>query len=295
MKLEGTITALVTPFTSQGIDEGGLAQNIRKQIAAGVNGILVLGSTGEAATLSQEEQVRVITLAVSEAKGKVPVWVGTSSNCTQQTIEKTLKAKELGADGVLVSAPYYNKPTQEGIFRHFEALTSAVDIPVMIYNIPGRCAVNIEPATLLRIAGLPNIVAVKESSGNIQQTSEFILTVVSKYPNFKVFSGDDGMILPMISLGAVGIVSVVSNLIPEEILALSRASLKGDLQRARELHFKLLPFFKVAFIETNPVPIKSAMGLCGLPAGGCRLPLYKMSAENLAKLRQELESMGLLK
>lgn len=294
MRLEGTITALVTPFIGQQLDEEGLVQNIHHQIAAGVSGILVLGTTGEAATLSHEEQERVISLAVREAKGKVDVWVGTGSYCTRQAIEKTQRAKELGADGVLVVTPYYNKPSQEGVFRHYEALTAAVEIPVMLYNIPGRCGINIEPTTLLRIAGLPNIVGVKESTGNIQQTSEIILAMAGKYPDFKVFSGDDALILPMMALGAVGIVSVVSNLIPEQIVALSNALLQGDLQRAREIHFRLLPFIKVAFIESNPVPIKSAMELCGLPAGGCRLPLYKMEVENLSKLRQQLVEMQLI-
>lgn len=294
MRIEGTITALVTPFVDQQLDEEGLAQNIQRQIAGGVNGILVLGSTGEASTLSHDEQERVISIAVREAKGKVAVWVGTGSYCTRQTIQRTQRAKELGADGVLVVTPYYNKPTQEGIFRHFEALTSAVEIPVLLYNIPGRCGVNIEPATLLRIAGLPNIVGVKESTGNIQQTSEFIHAVAGKYPNFRVLSGDDSLILPMIALGAVGIISVVSNLIPEQIVALTKAAMQGDFKSAREIHFQLLPFFKVAFIETNPVPIKSAMELCGMPAGACRLPLYQMSAENLSKLHQQLVAMRLI-
>lgn len=295
MKLEGTITALITPFNGQEIDAEGFIRIIRMQIAAGVNGILVLGSTGEAATLSQDEQELVMTLAVKEAKGKVLVWVGTGSNCTRQMIEKTKKAKELGADGALVVAPYYNKPTQEGLYRHFEALACAVEFPVMVYNIPGRCGVNIELSTLLKIAALPHVVGIKESTGNIQQTSEFIHTVVGKYPDFKVFSGDDGMILPMMALGAVGIISVVSNLIPEQIVALTKALTEEDMQRAREIYFKLLPFFKVAFIETNPVPIKSAMELCGLPSGGCRLPLYQLSTESLGRLQHELEVLGLLK
>lgn len=294
MRLEGTITALVTPFIDQQLDEAGLIQNIRRQIAAGVNGILLLGTTGEASTLSHNERERVIAMAVAEAKGKVTIWVGTGSYCTRQTIENTLKAKALGADGALVVTPYYSKPTQEGIYRHFEALTAAVDIPILVYNIPGRSSINIEPATLLRMAALSNIVGVKESSGNIQQASEFLHAVQSRYPHFKVFSGDDALILPMMALGAVGIVSVVSNLLPEQIVALANAALRGDFQRARDMHFQLQPFIKVAFIETNPVPIKTAMSLCGMPAGGCRLPLYQMSAENLNALRQQLMQMQLI-
>lgn len=291
---QGTMTALVTPFIDQQLDVQGLIQNIRYQISSGVDGILLLGTTGEASTLSQEEQEKVISLAVKEAKGKVSVWIGTGSYCTQQTIKKTQQAADLGADGALVVTPYYNRPTQEGIYRHFEALTQAVSIPIMLYNIPGRCGTSIEVPTVLRIAALPNIMGIKEASGNIQLASEIIHTVMRKWPNFKVFSGDDALTVPMMALGAVGIISVVSNLIPVQVVALTKAALQGDFAKARQLHFQLFPLYKAAFIETNPIPIKNAMNLCNMPAGECRLPLYQMSVENLSFLRKVLLQMELI-
>jgi len=259
MKFTGTITALVTPFIDQELDEGGLAYNIRHQIAKGINGILPLGSTGESPTLSSEEQARVISIAVKEAHGKVPVWVGTGSYCTRQTIEKTKRAKDLGADVALIVTPYYNKPTQEGIYRHFEAISSSIEMPIVIYNIPGRCGINIETPTLMRIAGLPNILGVKESSGNINQVGDVLHSIVEKYPHFLVFSGDDAFTLPMMALGASGVVSVVSNLVPTQVIALVNAALQGKFDLAREIHYQLLPLYKTAFIETNPAVTRSSM------------------------------------
>lgn len=294
MKLSGTITALVTPFINQGLDEEGLAYNIGYQIAKGINGILPLGTTGESSTLSPEEQARVISIAVREANGKVPVWVGTGSYCTRQTIEKTKRAKDLGADVALIVTPYYNKPTQEGIYRHFEAVSEHVEIPIVVYNIPGRCGTNIETSTLMRIAGLPNIIGVKEASGNINQAGDVLHSIVEKYPHFLLFSGDDALTLPMIALGAVGVVSVVSNLVPDHVIALVNAALQGCFELARDIHYQLLPLYKTAFIETNPIPIKTAMELCGMPSGGCRLPLYQMASENINILRQLLLEMRLM-
>lgn len=293
MKLEGTITAMVTPFIDQKLDLEGLITNIRFQIASGVDGILLLGTTGEVSTLTQTEKEQVITTAVQEANGRVPVWIGTGSYSTQQTIENTKVAKNLGANGALVVTPYYNKPTQEGIYRHFEALSNAVDIPIMLYNIPGRCGINVETATMLRIANLPNIVGVKEASGLVQQAGEVFYEVCNKYPNFKIFSGDDILTLPMMSLGAVGVISVVSNLIPHKIVALTKAALKGDFGIARQLHFELLPLYKAAFFETNPIPIKAAMEICGMPAGDCRLPLCKISDQNMEKLQLQLKQLNI--
>jgi 4-hydroxy-tetrahydrodipicolinate synthase len=295
MRFKGAITALITPFIGQELDEEGLAENIRYQIAQGINGILPLGTTGEASTLSLEEQSRVIAIAVKEAKGKVPIWVGTGSYCTRQTIAKTKQAKELGADVALIVTPYYNKPTQEGIYRHFEAIATSVEMPFVVYNIPGRCGTNIDTATLMRIAELPNMIGVKESSGNINQAGDILHTIVKKHPHFLVFSGDDVFTLPMMALGAVGVISVVSNLVPAQIIALANAALQGRFDLAREIHYQLLPLFKAAFIETNPVPIKTAMHLCGMPSGDCRLPLYQMAPENLTLLRQLLVQMHLIK
>lgn len=292
--MKGTITALITPFINQMLDEEGLAYNIDYQITQGINGILLLGTTGEASTLSPEEHQKVISIAVQRAKGKIPIWVGTGSYCTRQTIEKTKCAKDLGADVALIVTPYYNKPSQEGIYRHFEAIAKNVDIPIVVYNIPGRCSTNIETATMMRIAHLPNIIGVKEASGNIQQAGDIIHTIVKKYPHFLVFSGDDALTLPMMALGAVGVISVVSNLIPAQVIALTNAALEERFDLAREIHHQLLPLYKTAFIETNPVPIKTAMNLCGMPSGDCRLPLYQMSPENLKCLNELLLKMQLI-
>ena len=260
----------------------------------GIDGLFLLGTTGESSTLLQEEQARIISIGVKEANKKVPVWVGTGSYCTRQTIEKTKRAKDLGADVALIVTPYYNKPTQEGIYRHFETIAASVEMPIVVYNIPGRCGANIETPTLLRIAGLPNIIGVKESSGNISQVGDVLGTVVKKYPNFSVFSGDDALTLPMMALGAVGAVSVVSNLIPSQVIAQVNAALQGRFDLARELHYQLLGLYKTAFIETNPIPIKTAMGLCGMPAGKCRLPLCQMAQGNRKILRQLLVQMQLM-
>lgn len=294
MKIQGVITALITPFINGELDEEGLADNILYQMSYGINGILLLGTTGEPATLTPQEEHKVISIAVRKAKGKLPVWVGTGTYSTKLTIEKTKKAKDLGADIALIVTPYYNKPTQEGIFRHFEAITSAVDIPIVVYNIPGRCGTNIETPTLLRIAGLPNVIGVKEASGSIIQAGDVIHSVTGRHPNFSVLCGDDALTLPMISMGALGIISVVSNLVPGQIVALTRAALEGNFDSAKEWHYKLLPLYKAAFIETNPVPIKTAMNLCGLSAGECRLPLYQMAPDNINQLRQLLIQMQLI-
>lgn len=285
MKLRGTITAMVTPFINGELDEEGFASNVNYQIEQGVSGILPLGTTGEASTLSPSEQGRIINIAVEKAQGRVPVWIGTGSYCTRQTIEKTKRAKDLGADIALIVTPYYNRPTQEGIFRHFEAITAAIEIPIVIYNNPGRCSTNIEAVTLRRIAELPNIIGVKESPENINHAGDVIYTIAQNHPNFSVLSGDDALTLPMMALGAVGVVSVVSNLMPARIVALVEAIERGDYEMARTLHYQLLPFYKAAFIETNPIPIKTAMQLCGMPSGECRLPLSVMAPENVEILR----------
>lgn len=294
MKFEGTITALITPLIDQELDEEGLAMNIHTQIQHGVDGIFLLGSTGESSTLSLEEQKQVIKIGVREAKGKVPIWAGTGSYSTQQAIEKTKTAKDLGADVALIVAPYYNKPTQEGIYRHYEAIATRVEIPIVVYNIPGRCGINIETSTLKRMASLPNIVGIKESPSNINQVGDIIHTVCAEHPHFRVFSGDDILTLPMMALGAAGVVSVVSNLLPARVNAQVQAALQGQLELARKMHHQLLPLYHAAFIETNPVPIKAAMHLCGMPSGGCRLPLCPLAPENLHFLRQLLVRMQLI-
>lgn len=284
MKLRGTFTAMITPFKGNLLDEEGLISNIHHQLHAGVSGLVLLGTTGETPTLTPDEQRRVIEIGVREAKGKTLIIVGTGSNATQVSIENTTRAKDLGADIALVVAPYYNKPTQEGIYRHFEALTHAVDLPVIVYNIPGRTGVNIETPTLLKMAQLPHIIGVKESSGNLDQAADILCNTLKNNPDFSVLSGDDAATLPMMALGADGVISVVSNLVPSSMVALVNAALCGDYGAARALHHELLPLCRAAFLETNPAPIKEAMNVCGLPAGTCRLPLCEMRADHRKKI-----------
>ncbi|CCB85182.1 dihydrodipicolinate synthase [Parachlamydia acanthamoebae UV-7] len=296
MTLKGTITALITPFTAQyDLDEQGLSKNIQFQIASGVNGILVLGTTGESPTLSPEEQTQIIKIAVRETQNKIPVMVGVGCNSTHQTIEKAKKAQDLGADSLLVVTPYYNKPSQEGIFKHFEALSQQVSLPIYVYNIPGRAGVNIEIATLQRIATLPHVAGIKDATGNLLQTSDTIHQISRINPNFTVFCGDDALTLPMISLGAQGIISVVSNLVPTQVSHLVNYALEGQFDLAQKSHYELLSLFKMAFVEVNPAPIKTAMQMCGKPAGSCRLPLCDLLPENKAKLLQLLQEMRLIK
>lgn len=292
MKLKGTITALVTPLINQQLDEKGLVENIHYQIAAGVDGILLLGATGESVALTAEEHARVISIGVREAKGKIPILVGTDASSTQTAIEKTQRAKDLGADIGLIVTPYYNKPTQEGIFRHFEAIVKQVDLPVIVYNHPGRSVVNIDLSTMMRLADLKGIIGLKEPSENIAQTADIIYAMRNKYPEFCIFSGDDASTYPMMAMGACGVVSVASNLFPSKVAAMVNALLSGCFAEALEMHFDLLPFFKAQFMETNPIPLKEAMNLSGMSAGECRLPLCEMSFENRQKMKEVLKQMS---
>lgn len=294
MHIDGVYTALVTPFTEGELNREGLRQNIQHQLGNHVSGLLALGTTGEAPTLSHDEKESVIKISVEEAKGKVPVMVGTGSYCTSTTIESTDQAKDLGADIALVIAPYYNKPTQRGIFHHFEEVCKNVDIPVLVYNIPGRTGVNIHTDTMKEISRLPNIIGVKEASGNIEQITEVIHTVAHDHENFSVLSGDDLLTLPILALGGKGVVSVVSNLVPDKIVALTKACVGGDFTRGRELHYELLPLIKAAFLESNPIPIKEAMSLCGLSGGKARLPLCEISENTKRHLEGVLRDMNLL-
>jgi 4-hydroxy-tetrahydrodipicolinate synthase len=280
--IEGVFTALITPFTPQGaVDEEGFIQNLKRQIKAGVRGVVVLGSTGETPTLTAEERRRLIELSVTTCRGEIAVWVGTGSASTEETLSRTLEAKALGADGAMVCTPYYNKPTQEGLFCHFKTIAERTQFPLMIYNIPGRTSVNLEPKTLIRLLAFKEIVAVKEASGNLGQIIDLLHLAP---PSFAILSGDDAFTLPLLALGATGIVSVVSNLVPEDMVALTEMGLAGDFDGARLIHNRLLPLIHVAFIETNPVPIKAMMTCCGLPAGGVRLPLVPLSPSNQQKL-----------
>lgn len=290
MDLKGLYTVVITPLTQAGdIDEEGFRRNLRFQLGK-ADGIVVLGTTGEAPTLTPKEQERVICIAVEELKGKVPLVVGTGSNSTKQAVENTAKAQSLGADYALVVTPYYNKPTQEGIFLHFKEI-SRVGLPFCVYNIQGRTGQNIQTDTLKRIADLPHAIGVKESSGNISQMSDVIEMIGRHRPGFSVMCGDDALTLPLIALGGHGILSVVSNLVPRPVSNLVHAALRGDFAKAQQLHYELMPIFRAAFIETNPGPIKAAMAMCGMAAGPCRLPLCAPLPENLAKLKQVIDAL----
>ncbi len=290
MKLDrGVITALITPFKNGLIDVDALSQNIQYQIEHKVHGLLVLGTTGEAPTLSLEEKKKVISCAVEKAQRKIPILVGTGSYNTEDTIQRTKEATDLGADIALIVTPYYNKPTQEGIFRHFEKIVANTSIPILVYNIQGRCGVNIETKTLQRIAALPRIIGVKEASGSVLQAADVIHQVSKLHPDFQVWAGDDGLTLPMMSLGAVGVISVMSNLLPHRMVQLVEAIQNQEYIIARKIHYELLALFKALFIETNPIPIKAAMNFFGMPAGDVRLPLCPMTQENLEVLQTCLE------
>ncbi len=294
VRIGGAITAMVTPFTESGeLDVEGLKRNVKFQIDNGISGLVPLGTTGESPTVSDDERETVIKAVVAAAAGKVPVIVGTGTNSTAHSIELSRQAEELGADAVLVVSPYYNKPTQEGLYRHFKAIAESIKIPVVVYNIQGRTAVNIETATLVRMAqSCSNIIAVKEASGNLAQ----MMDVLDQLPKtFSVVSGDDNLTLPLMALGGRGVISVVSNLIPKKVSDMCAAGLRGDFATARKLHFEMLPLFKAAFIETNPIPIKAAMSMAGMPAGPARLPLCEMQPANADKLRAVLNKMGLAK
>ena len=290
---KGAITAIVTPFLeNEEIDESSLRNFINFQIENGIDGIVPCGTTGESPTLNHEEHNRVIELTIDIANGRVPVIAGSGSNSTNHAIEMTKKALDLGANASLQVCPYYNKPTQEGLFRHFSAIANAVDIPLIIYNIQGRTGINLETATLARLAKEhSNIIAVKEASGNMPQMMDVINTLPK---NFTVLCGDDNLTLPLMSLGGKGVISVASNIIPKEMHELTEFASNGDFQNAMRLHYQLLPLFKGIFIETNPIPIKAALAMKGLVKEVYRLPMCEMKQENKEKLKQILDNLKLL-
>jgi 4-hydroxy-tetrahydrodipicolinate synthase len=284
----GTFTALVTPFRNGNVDPAAFEKLIEAQIAGGIDGIVAIGTTGESPTLSHEEREQVIRLAITIANGRCKVLAGTGSNSTQHAIADTKMAEKLGVNGALVVAPYYNKPSQEGLFRHFKAIAAETKLPIMLYNIPGRCGVDIGADTVVRLAdACKNIVTIKEASGSVERVSE----LRSRLPDaFTILSGDDSLTLPFMSVGAVGVVSVASNLFPAEVCALVRAYQSGDVQSAQKSHRKMLPLFKDLFIEPNPVPAKTALGWRGAMSPEVRLPLCEMSESNQERLRKTLEA-----
>jgi len=288
----GCGTALVTPFRRDlSLDEQALRRLLRRQIDAGIDFLVPCGTTGESPTLSHEEQVRVVEITVEEARGKVPVVAGAGGNNTAYVIEMAREFAALGVNGILSVAPYYNKPTQEGLYQHYKALAEAVSLPIIVYNIPGRTGVNIEPPTLARLAQIENIVGVKEASGSISQMAT-IMAAVPK--DFAVLSGDDGITLPLMALGGRGVISVASNEIPGEMTRIAKLANANDFAAAREVHNRWFPLMEVNFVETNPIPVKSALALMGLCEPVFRLPLVPPKADNLAKIRTVLESAGLL-
>jgi 4-hydroxy-tetrahydrodipicolinate synthase len=290
---QGSLVALVTPFRDGRVDEDKLRELVDFHAAHGTDGLVPCGTTGESPTLSHAEHKRVVEVVIAAARGRLPVVAGTGSNSTAEAIEMTVHAARAGADGALLVSPYYNKPTQQGLYAHFRAIAEAApELPLILYNIQGRTAVNIETDTLARLAEVPNIVGVKEASGSLDQMTQVILACG---PEFTVLSGDDNLTLPLMAVGGRGVISVLANLLPREVAEVTHAALEGDWKRARELHLRLYPLCKAMFLETNPIPVKEAMALCGMIRAEWRLPMCAMSPANRDRLRQALVQHGVLK
>lgn len=287
----GCGTALVTPFRRDlSLDEETLRRLVRRQMEAGINFLVPCGTTGESPTLERAEHLRVVEVALEEAKGKVPVLAGAGGYNTREVIELARELEHMGADGILSVTPYYNKPTQEGLYQHYKAIAAAIRLPIVVYSVQGRTGVNVEPATLARLAQIGNIVAVKEASGNIGQMANVIHEVPA---NFAVLSGDDAITIPLMALGGRGVISVVSNEIPAEMTQLAQACLRGDFAQAREIQARYLPLMNVNFVESNPIPVKAAMALMGLLEPVYRLPMVPPLPASQAKIEKVLEQVGL--
>lgn len=291
-RFEGAITALVTPMRDGRIDEQGLIDLIEFQIAGGIHGIVPCGTTGESATLSFEEHKRVIELTVSTVRGRVPVIAGTGANSTLEAIELTESAKKSGADAVLSVVPYYNKPSQEGLYQHFKAILDAVDIPMVLYNVPGRTVTNMLPATVARLAVLPKVIGIKEASGNLSQISEIIQLCPKE---FIVLSGDDFTAMPTVLIGGRGVISVVSNLQPAKTAAMIEVAMKGDVAKAKDLHYALFSLMGAMFCYPSPAPAKKGLELMGkIGSGEVRLPMTQMDSTSLERLKKDMVACGLL-
>ncbi len=291
-RFSGTFTALVTPFQKDGsIDFGALGALVDRQIEAKIEGLIVIGTTGESPTLSHTEKNEIIRFVVERAKGKTLVVAGTGTNDTASTLEYSREAAALGVDAILLVNPYYNKPTQEGLYRHFKAVADAVNVPQILYNIQGRTGVNLQTDTLVRLAAHPNIVAVKEASGDLSQMME----VIQRAPaDFTVLSGDDNLTFPLIALGGHGVISVLSNLVPKELKQMVDTALQGKFEEARAMHYALMPLMKACFIETNPIPVKTALAMKGLIGEIFRLPLCEMGEANRTKWQEILKQSSFL-
>lgn len=291
----GTATALITPFRGGAVDFDALGNLLEFQVKGGVNALVVLGTTGEAATMSSAERDSVISFSLEQVAGRIPVIIGTGTNNTATTIELSRRAEELGADGVLTVTPFYNKPNQEGLYKHFRAVAEAIRIPVVLYNVPGRTGVNMLPATVLRLAAdVPNIEAVKEASGNQYQCDSLIRSLRTVRPDFRVFSGNDDQAFHLVCGGGDGVVSVLSNVLPAQTAAMMNAALAGDVAKARDLHLQLLPLMKDLFAESNPMPVKYAASLLGLCQDELRLPLVPACENTRQLVRRDLSELGVL-
>jgi len=287
----GAIVAIVTPFKKGKVDERSLRELIEFQIKNGTDGIVPCGTTGESSTLSHEEHDRVIEITVDAVKKRVPVIAGTGSNSTDEALRLTKHAYEAGADGALSVCPYYNRPTQEGLYQHFKIIAETVPIPIVPYNIPSRTGVNLMPETVARLAKISNIVGIKEASGSLKQMQDVISLCGDK---FDVLSGDDFFTFPLLSIGGRGVISVVSNIVPADMAAMIDAFEAGDIKKAKKLHHKLVPLVDSLFIETNPVPVKAALSMMGKISYDVRLPMYKMSDSNYEKLKAVMKNYGLI-
>lgn len=291
--LKGSMVALITPFKKGELDAAAIQRLVQFHIREGTSALVPCGTTGESATLSHEEHDRMITLTIHSARGRIPVIAGTGSNNTEEALRLTRHAERSGANAALVISPYYNKPTQEGLYRHFRAVAESVKIPILIYNIASRTGVNIEPETFGRLAKIQNIAGVKEASGSLEQMSRIKLACGER---FALLSGDDALTLPLLSIGGTGVISVVANIVPRMTAQMIRAYERKDLEKARSLHYKLLPLIRALFLETNPIPVKTAMGLMGLiEDAGLRLPMCPMGEGNLDRLKEALRSSCLIK
>jgi len=290
---QGSFVAMVTPFRNGKVDEAKLRELVELHVANGTDGLIPCGTTGESPSLNHDEHRRVVEIVVEAARGRIRVVAGTGSNSTAEAIDLTKHAERAGASGALVVNPYYNKPTQEGLYRHFRAVAESVAIPILVYNIQSRTAVNVETDTMARLArDVRNIVGVKEASGSLDQMSQVIAACG---PDFSVLSGDDNITLPLLAIGGSGVVSVIANIVPRETADLVHAALDGDWKRARDLHYRLFPLARAAFLETNPIPIKEAMAMAGMIEPEFRLPMCRMSDANREKLRAILKLYSLVK
>lgn len=287
----GCLVAMITPFRDGAVDEPALRKLVQFHLKNGTDGLVPCGTTGESVTMTEEEQLRVIQIVVEEVNHRIPVVAGTGTNSTAKTIKMTKEARKRGADAALLVTPYYNKPTQEGLYRHFEAVAKATDLPLVLYNVPGRTSVNLAAETTARLAKIPTIVAIKEASGNMDQVSQIIQ---GSPGDFSVLSGDDSLTLPMLALGGTGIVSVVGNIVPRAMSELVRSYLQGNVARARELHYQLFELCRAMFIETNPIPVKTAAEILGLCSSEMRLPMCPIADSNRQKLETVLKASSLL-